>query len=223
MNGALAWMIGVAVLIAAIGTFLGDDIVRIVQAITQEEDGECGPRPANAQVVSDRNFDLSLENSVAVFRGRSSPRLMDSFPKEARSSQMASFMACQVAKQGLITNNDELNEYLRTIQGFFETGRFPEKMSHEGTLKQLRDFVAKDPGQDWSIILSDDISELFVRSIAGATPTELIQKICSSNPCLECEGVSEISSGGTLRILSRDGVSLDQRDVEGVVVKVCAQ
>ena len=182
---------------------------------------ECGAIPANAAVLTDQDIELALGESVAVFKGESRPEILDGFPKEARNAQMAAYMACKAASQGLITNAEELTAYLEAMKVFFETDRFPKRMSHEGPLTALADHVRKDPGQSWSLQVQAGLENFYLPEATGATPTEFMQKACSVSPCLLCTGLDDIDSGGIVRIELTEGSTLVDRTIDGVVRKVC--
>ncbi len=182
---------------------------------------ECGAIPANAAVLTDQDVELALGDSVAVFKGDSRPEILDSFPSEARNAQMAAYMACKASSQGLINNADELTAYLDAMRVFFETDRFPQRMSHEGPLGALADHVRMDPGQAWSLQIPPDLENFYLPESTGANPTEFMQKVCSASSCLLCSGINEIQSGGVLRIELAEGSTLMDRTVDGVVRKVC--
>lgn len=221
MSKFLTIAIGIGIVIAAVGTFVADDIIRIVQEFRQPPEDECGPRPLDAQIVSDEEFEVALKNSIAVFKGQSTSQLLDAFPSEARNAQMAAFMACKAFQQGLITNNDEHIEFLKTMQGFFDTGRFPERMRHEGSLLNLREFLDKDPGQSWTLTIPRELENFYVTNKVASNPTELMQKICNSNPCLVCSGVNTIREGGVVSISLRPDHALADHQDAGDNYKSC--
>lgn len=194
----------------------------ILPVLGPKSDDSCGPRPSDAVFLSEQDFELSLGKSIGAFTGRSSPKVLDSFPKEARNAQMAAFMACKAGEQKLITNAAELQSYLETMKSFFETGRFPDRMQHEGALRNLREFVANDPGQSWTLKLSEDVEQIYVPNTTGGSPLELMRKICASIACVSCEGVENIPSDGVVSIRSLDVATFVEKTIDGVAYKECA-
>ncbi|NVO56904.1 hypothetical protein HW561_14005 [Rhodobacteraceae bacterium B1Z28] len=182
----------------------------------------CGARPADAVIATDKEFEVALKDAVAVFSGKSSARVLDSFPEAARNAQMAGYMACKAGEQSLINDNEELNEFLEVMLKFFDTGSFPNRMRLAGPLSDLQTLLRRDPGQSWSLQLSQGVDNLFVDDTVGSSAADLMQKICGANACLSCTGIDQIADDGIMSIGLAEGHQLTQRDVNGVQYNMCS-
>jgi hypothetical protein len=189
--------------------------------VLKAPEDECGhpPGPFYGNSV---NVDLALKNTFAVFRGNADPKVIDVIPPEARTLEMIGYLSCKAQKSGLISTNEELQEYTALLGDIARGNPVHRYVRHFGTLLSLQNHLRKSPEVSFSLVLDPStpgLQKFWVNEITAKTWPRWFQKMCSQYAaCLECEPAGEnIKTQITIRTNS----DLREINIDGVIYLTC--